>query len=83
MRHDAPEPPLAAHAGVHGGAAPRAGWRGWPRPRVRGAQPRHGVETPQPWLQWRQTREHTAPPIGLTPLSSYATMLRTIEYMSR
>jgi hypothetical protein len=26
--------------GGHGGATPRAGWRGWPRPRVRGAQPR-------------------------------------------
>jgi hypothetical protein len=24
----------------HGGAAPQAGWRGWPRPRVRGAPPR-------------------------------------------
>jgi hypothetical protein len=33
--------------GGHGGAAPRAGWRGWPRPRLRGAQPRPGVETPR------------------------------------
>ncbi|MCG8347106.1 MAG: hypothetical protein MI924_04930, partial [Chloroflexales bacterium] len=41
------EPPLAQHAGGHGGAAPRAGWRGWLRPRVRGAPPRAGVSTPQ------------------------------------
>jgi hypothetical protein len=43
MRRGAHEPLLALHAGVHGGAAPWAGWRGWPRPRVRGAQPRAAI----------------------------------------
>jgi hypothetical protein len=43
MHPGASEPLLAPHAGVHGGATPRAGWRGWPRPRVRGAQPRQGA----------------------------------------
>jgi hypothetical protein len=45
MRRRPREVILAPHAGVHGGAAPRAEWRGWPRPRVRG-QPRAGVKMP-------------------------------------
>ncbi|MCG8352248.1 MAG: hypothetical protein MI924_31165 [Chloroflexales bacterium] len=47
MRYGASEPPLSQQAGVHGGAVTRAGWRGWPRPRVRGAPPRAGVGIPQ------------------------------------
>ncbi|MCG8349948.1 MAG: hypothetical protein MI924_19460 [Chloroflexales bacterium] len=42
IRHGPFEPPRTQPAGGLAGAAPPAGWRGWPRPRVRGAQPRAG-----------------------------------------
>ncbi|MCG8352702.1 MAG: hypothetical protein MI924_33470, partial [Chloroflexales bacterium] len=47
MRPGAHEMILAQHAGAHGGGAPRAGWRGWPRTQVRGRAPRAGIATPR------------------------------------
>jgi hypothetical protein len=76
MRHGAPEPPLAPHAGAHGGATPRAGWRGWPRPRVRGAQPREQHASASRRCKHRE-RRGTSPrcmvrvdPSGLRPSGS-------------